>query len=120
MAKKILIIDDSPTVLEILTSLFKQAGYEAISSDKAQEGPKKAEVEKPDLVIVDTVMPEIDGFEVCRRIREKNDTTKIKIIMMTGSVDAIDAVRARRMGADDYVVKTQDFALLLEAVKKLI
>lgn len=120
MPKKILIIDDSPTVLTVLKTLFEQEGYETVTTDKAREGVEKAGTEKPDLVIVDTVMPDMDGFEVCHRIREIFGREHPKIIIITGSVDAIDAVKARRMGADDYVVKTQDFALLSEAVKKFV
>ena len=119
MTKKILIIDDSPTVLKMLTYLVKQAGYEAISSDSALEGLKKAEAEKPDLVIVDTVMPNMDGFEVCRRLK-KDRPAAPKVIIITGNIDAVDALKAQEAGADDYCAKTSDFSPLLEAVKKLI
>ena len=118
--KKILIIDDSPTVLDILHDKFRKEGYEVIRAENGEDGIKKAKSEKPDLVIADTLLPGIDGYEVCRKLKESKDTAAIKVIVITGSIDAIDAVKAREMGSDDYVVKTSDYLHLIEAVKKLI
>ena len=79
---------------------------------------KKIKEGKPQLVLLDLILPGIDGFEVCRQIREKlKEGTKI--IVMTGSIDAVDAVKARKFGADDYCVKTSDASTFIEAVKKL-
>lgn len=119
MAKKVLIIDDSLPIIDALTLLLEAEGYETDTSSTGEDGVNKAKSKKPDLVITDTVLPGIDGFETCRRIREIYGPKNPKIIIMTGNIDAIDAVRAREMGADDYSVKTLDFAYLMEAVKKL-
>ena len=118
MVKKLLIIEDSPTVLGMLKDMFEQEGYEVIPANSGEEGVKKTVSETPDLVITDTMLPGINGFEACRRIREIQSPGKPKIIVMTGSVDAVDEGKARAAGADDYIMKTSDFSYLLGAVKK--
>lgn len=117
---RILIIDDSENDRLIAKKILVDTGYqELLFGETGEDGVAKAASEVPDLVITDTMLPGIDGFEVCQKIREALGD-KVKIIIMTGSIDAVDAVRARRMGADDYVVKSKDPALFLEAVKRLI
>jgi len=121
MGKKILVIDDNEVDLIIVKRCLNQAGYdEIITAEDATEGVKKAKEEKPDLVISDTLLPGSNGFEVCTRIRELYNQTTPKIIIMTGAIDAVDAVKARKAGADDYCAKTSDCSPLIEAVKKLI
>lgn len=121
MGKKILIVDDNETDLLIIKRYLSHAGYnEIVSAENAGEGIKKAEVEKPDLIILDTLLPDGNGFEICQVIREKYNQANPKIIIITGSVDAVDAVRARKAGADDYCAKTFDCAPLLEALKKIV
>jgi len=71
-------------------------------------------------VITDTKLPGIDGFEVCKQIKEAKLTQNPKVIIITGSMDAVDAVKARKLGADDYCAKTNDFAPLLKAVKQIL
>ncbi len=121
MSKKILVIDDNEQDREILKRYLSEAGYKQIlDAEDGKAGLKKAKEAKPALVIVDTLMPGLDGFEVCRRLKESQSKTAPKVIIMTGSIDAVDAVQAREGGADDYCVKTSDCAPLLAAVKKLI
>jgi twitching motility two-component system response regulator PilH len=121
MGKRILIIEDNADDLLIIENYLARSGYnEIITAGDAAEGVKKAKEENPDLVISDTLLPGSNGFEVCRQIREIYGQERPKIIIMTGSIDAVDAVKARKVGADDYCAKTSDCAPLLEAVKKLI
>ena len=121
MGKKILIVDDNEQDRKIIQRFLDRSGYKDIfTAPTGEEGVKTAKAKKPDLVILDTVLPGIDGFEVCRRIREALGKTTPKIIIMTGSIDAVDAVKARTMGADDYCVKTSDYKPLLDAVKRLV
>lgn len=121
MSKKILIIDDNEQDRKIMHRFVVKAGYDnIIMAVNGEDGVKKAESEKPDLVVTDTILPGIDGFEVCRRIRESQGADTPKIIVITGLIDAVDAVKARRMGADDYCVKTSEYSPLIEAIKKLI
>jgi len=120
MGKKILIIDDNDQDRKIIKRFLSKAGYDEIFIvETGEDGLKKAESEKPELVIIDTILPGIDGFEVCRQIRETQSPSYPKIIIITGSIDAVDAVKARKSGADDYCAKTSDCSSLLEAVKQL-
>ncbi|MBN1913961.1 MAG: response regulator [Candidatus Omnitrophica bacterium] len=121
MGKKILIVEDNDDDLFIIKRYLSGAGYnEVVVARDVKEGLDKAEQEKPDLVISDTLLPDGNGFEVCQRVRQKHGAENPKIIIMTGSIDAVDAVKARKMGADDYCAKTSDCGIIMDAVKKLI
>ena len=120
MSKKILIIEDSPATASLLKSAFDKEGYEALTAKNGKEGLEKESNEKPGVVIIDTLLPDINGFEVCRKIKESRGKAAPKVIVMTGNVDAIDAVKARSAGADDYLAKTSDLSPLVDAVKGLI
>lgn len=121
MAKKILIIDDNKQDRMIMKVFLVKAGYEEVSTaESGEEGLEKAISEKPDLVVTDTMLPGIDGFEVCRRVKESQIPSEPRVIILTGTIDAVDAVKARKMGADDYCVKTADGAHLVAAVKNLL
>ena len=120
MGKKILIVDDNETDILIMKRHLLHAGYsEVISAENAVDGIKKAQDERPDWIILDTLLPDSNGFEICQTIREKYNQTNPKIIITTGSIDAVDAVKARKSGADDYCAKTADCAPLLAAVKNI-
>jgi CheY-like chemotaxis protein len=121
MGIKILVIDDSDVDMLISRRCLERAGYDQIiSASNAAEGIKKAIEEKPDLVVSDTMLPDNNGFEICRQIRAACGKEKPKIIITTGSIDAVDATQARRVGADDYCGKSSDCAALLEIVRRLI
>ena len=120
MIKKILIVDDSEPDRKIITRFLKKAGYEnIIMAADGDEGVRMAKEENPDLVILDTVLPDTIGFEVCKKIREQEDEPKAIIIMQTGSIDNVDALRAKESGVDEYCVKTSDCIPLLEAIEKV-
>jgi two-component system alkaline phosphatase synthesis response regulator PhoP len=118
--KKILVIEDSRTVLALIKAKLEDLGFDVVTAENGKDGIDKAGRDNPDLAVIDTLLPDTDGFEVCRQIRSFANSEKMKIIVMTGSVDAIDAVKARRMGADDYVVKTMDMELLETTIKEII
>jgi len=121
MVKKILIIDDNDQDQKIMNRYLKEEGFEdVLFAHNGGEGIEKARSEKPDLIVIDTLLPEMDGFEVCRKIREEDGISQVKIIIITGFIDAVDAVKARSVGADDYCVKTSDFSSLIEAVKSIV
>ncbi|MFA4889875.1 MAG: response regulator, partial [Candidatus Omnitrophota bacterium] len=119
MGKKILLVDDEANIRTSLADILEKLGYEVIQAANGQEALEKVDKEKPDLVLVDTKMPDMDGIEVCRQIKNI-EGLNTKVIIYTGYIDAVDVTRARLAGADDYEVKTQDFGKLLSAVKKLI
>jgi DNA-binding response OmpR family regulator len=121
MAKKILVIDDNPQDMRIMVRFLGAAGYdEIVTAATGEEGVARAASEKPCLVVTDTILPGIDGFEVTKEIKAGCGPAGPRIIVVTGAIDAVDAVKARKMGADDYCAKTADCGPLLEAVKKLI
>ncbi|MBM3255071.1 MAG: response regulator [Candidatus Omnitrophica bacterium] len=120
MIKKVLVIDDNEQDRKIAERYLKKSGYsEIVMAINGQEGLSKVNSENPGLVILDTMLPDIVGFEVCQKIKESKGPQAPLIIMMTGAVDAVDAVRARQSGADDYCVKTADGGPLLAALKNI-
>lgn len=119
MNKKILVIDDDIGARKTLYYSLSKYGYKVIEAAGGKEGIDKAQKERPDLVLVDTLMPDMNGNEVCRQIKGTKGLNT-KIIVFTGFIDAVDAEKARAAGADDYVVKTSKLQHLLEAAKKLI
>lgn len=121
MGKKILIIDDNEDDTFIIKRYLAKAGYDEIfTAQDVGTGLKMAIDEKPDLVILDTLLPGTTGFEICAQIREACGREFPKIVIITGSIDAVDAVKARKAGADDYCAKASDCAPLMEAVKKIL
>lgn len=117
---KVLIIEDSPTTREILKEVLKEEGFQVQGVGTGQEGLSTAAAQNSDIIIIDTILPDIDGFETCRRLRQLGLAHAPKIIITTGKIDAVDAGRALEAGADDYMVKTEDFSYLLNAVKKFV
>jgi len=120
MATKVLVIDDNEQDRKIAERYLKKSGYsEIVMAVNGQEGLTKVDSDNPGLVILDTVLPDTLGFDVCRKIKDSKGSQAPVVIMMTGTVDAVDAVRARQSGADDYCVKTADGGPLLAALKNL-
>lgn len=124
MTKKILLVDDRENVRVTLGDIFENKGYTVVVAITGEKALDMIDKEKPDLVLLDTeldtvVLGSMNGFEVCRQIK-KVRKLPIKVIVYTGTLGMIDAVKARRMGADDYIIKGEDPAVLVAAVKKLI
>lgn len=105
MAEKILVIDDEETVVELIRILLEHKGYEVIKAFRAEDGLRKAYRSHPDLVLLDIMMPDMDGWEVCRRLREMSD---IPIIFLTARTDVREIVKGLELGADDYILKPYD------------
>ena len=102
---KILIVDDSPTELHVLTGHLQAAGYEAITAGNAEEGLAVAKAELPDLILMDVVMPGLNGFQATRQLSRNPDTAEIPIIMVTTKGQETDRAWGLRQGAREYVVK---------------
>jgi len=117
---KILFIEDEPDQIMMISLRFEKSGYTVISSMDGEEGLKMVVKEKPDLVLVDVIMPGIDGFEVCRRIRKDPVTKHIPIISTTAA--GMDDVERQCItaGADDCVRKPYDSADLLMKIRRLL
>ncbi|HEC24248.1 MAG TPA: response regulator transcription factor [Chloroflexi bacterium] len=105
MGEKILIIDDEQTTVDLLSILLEHKGFEVIKAYRAEDGLRKAYHTHPDLVLLDIMMPDMDGWEVCRRLRELSD---MPIIFLTALTDVQDVVKGLEMGADDYIIKPHD------------
>jgi len=119
MKKKIFVIDDDPLALQIIKAALEAEGHEVQAFSEFESLAQALQRSLPDLVMTDIVMPKLSGFEVCRKVKEIRPHPP-QVIVMTGKLDAIDPVTARKMGADDFVVKTSDMAVLIHAVRKMI
>lgn len=104
-AKKVLVIDDEPYILELLEYNLKKEGYEVETAKDGIEGVKRAIRFKPDLILLDIMMPNIDGVETCRQIREVPDLSNTYILFLTARSEEYSEVAAFSTGADDYIVK---------------
>lgn len=118
MAKKILLVDDEPDILQVMDFQLSKAGYTVVCAPNGEDALGLMDQEQPDMVLLDVMMPGIDGFEVCRQIKENKPSRKV--IIYTAKVDGVNAARAKESGADDFTVKTADLKYILEAISRLI
>ena len=114
MAKKILVVDDEKPISDIVKFNLDKEGYDVVTAYDGEEGLKKVEAESPDLILLDLMLPKIDGLEVARQIRKEHDTP---IIMLTAKDSEIDKVLGLELGADDYVTKPFSNRELVARVK---
>lgn len=112
--KKILIVDDEKNIVDIIAFNLKKEGYDVITAGNGEEGVEKTFSENPDLILLDIMMPKMDGYEACRKIREKKHTP---IIMLTARAEEVDKVLGLEMGADDYVTKPFGVRELMARIK---
>ena len=103
MSKKVLVVDDEQSIVTLLKYNLEQAGYEVITALEGEEGKQKALDEKPDLIVLDLMLPKMDGIEVCKQLRQEH--VQIPIIMLTAKDDEFDKVLGLELGADDYMTK---------------
>lgn len=120
MAKKILIIEDYVNIVDILTMRLKNMGYEVISAYDGQEGLKLARKEKPDLIILDVLLPKMDGFKICRLLKFDLKYKHIPIIMLTSRETKNHEQMGRAVGADEYVFKSDQRGTLLKLIRKYL
>jgi DNA-binding response OmpR family regulator len=102
MAQRVLIVDDVREIVQGLAGYFRQAGFETLAAYDGKAALELFQRERPDLVILDLMMPEVDGLEVCRQIRR---TSAVPIIMLTARVEEMDTLIGLELGADDYIAK---------------
>lgn len=110
MAKKILVIEDEATLQKALVEILEQSGYEALSALDGEKGWELIEQEMPDLILLDIILPKMDGFEVLKRIKENEKTNRIPVIILTNLGDLNNVQKALELGANTYLVKA-DFHL---------
>lgn len=103
MGKKIMVVDDEPKIVKVIADFLKSEGFEVITAENGQQAMNMAASEKPDLMILDIMLPEQNGFEVCKQIRQ--GSFNLPIIMLTARGDEIDKLLGLELGADDYITK---------------
>ena len=116
----ILAVDDEVHILELISFNLKAAGYHVVTALTGEEALKRCEVEKPSLVLLDIMLPGIDGLEVCRRLKGDRTTSNIPIIMLTAKGDEVDKILGLELGADDYITKPFSVRELAARVKSLL
>lgn len=117
--KRVLIVDDSPTERFFLTDVLRKQGYEVITAESGEQGVAVAKQEKPDLILMDVVMPGLNGFQATRQLSRDVETQAIPVIMCTTKGQETDRVWGMRQGAIDYLVKPVVAEELVAKVKAL-
>ncbi len=120
MPKKILVIDDEPELVKAITIRFKAIGYEVLPVSDGQKGVDKAQEFRPDLILLDIIMPKIDGYEVCKKLKANPKTKNIPIVIFTASGQRDLEERCMAVGADAVIKKPFETTELLELVKKYL
>lgn len=116
---RILIIEDERGLTDVLTYSLQREGYDVLVAHDGQEGLRKAQMQIPDLVVLDLMLPTMDGLEVCRQLRSGDKTRAVPILMLTAKAEETDQVVGFTMGADDYVTKPFSVKVLLQRIKAL-
>lgn len=119
MVKKILIVDDDPCSLEIMTKMLGAAGFEVFTAANGQEGYSAAKKLRPDLIILDVMMPKMDGYEVCRLLKFDKEYSAIPVVFLTSRAQSVDRAIAAKVGADHFVNKPVNRQEMLDMIKGL-
>ncbi|QPD05478.1 MAG: DNA-binding response regulator in two-component regulatory system with PhoR (or CreC) [Candidatus Nitrospira kreftii] len=118
--KKILIVEDERDILHLITHYLEKEGFRTVVAMTGLEALKKVTEDKPDLVVLDLMLPEMDGLEVCKRLRSAPDTAMLPIIMLTAKAEESDTIVGLELGADDYVTKPFSPKTLVARLKALL
>jgi two-component system phosphate regulon response regulator PhoB len=116
---KVLIIEDDPDLTEVLAYNLRQSGYEVLSSRDGADGLRQARLNLPDIVLLDLMLPLVDGLEICRRLRSDPSTANVIVVMLTAKSEETDEVVGLSLGADDYITKPFSVKVLMERLKAL-
>ncbi len=120
MAKgKVLVIEDDRSLADVLAYNLRAAGYEVLVSHDGQDGIAQAQLKSPDVIVLDLMLPVVDGLDVCRRLRADATTRDMLIIFLTAKAEETDELIGFSLGADDYVTKPFSVKVLLERIKAL-
>jgi DNA-binding response OmpR family regulator len=120
MKPKILVVDDEPDVVRLIEFNLKAAGYDVITAEDGAEALQRARSASPDLMVLDLMLPEVEGIEVCKLLRRDPATAKVPIIILTAKAAEVDRILGLELGADDYVTKPFSPRELVLRVKKLL
>jgi DNA-binding response OmpR family regulator len=120
VAKKIMIADDEPNIVTALEFLLQRSGYEIRAVNRGEDALKELERFVPDMVLLDVMMPGINGYEVCQTIRQSTQLRHVKILMLTARGRDVDVAKGLALGADAYITKPFANADLLAKVEELL
>lgn len=117
---RILVVDDSPTELYKLTGMLEKHGFDVLKSENGADGVALARLEKPDVILMDIVMPGLNGFQATRQLTKDPETANIPVIIVTTKDQETDKVWGTRQGARDYLTKPVEEAILVRTVKAVL
>ena len=117
---KVLIVDDEPIARESLEALLLGENYELHFAANGTDGLQKAKALRPDAILLDVMMPGMDGFEVCRRLRDDSDLEQVAIIMITALADVDNRIHGYKLGADNFLVKPINYDELQAILNKYL
>jgi len=120
MPSRVLIVEDEPDIRALVVHHLKREGYQVSAASSGEEALRQVQAAPPDLVLLDLMMPAMDGLEVCRRLRQDPATAMLPIVMLTAKGDEVDRVLGLEIGADDYVVKPFSPKELLARVRAVL
>ena len=117
---KILVVDDEVYILHILDFSLGAEGFEVISANNGELAVEKAKIEKPDLIVLDIMMPVLDGYETCRRLKREPETKDIPVILLTAKGREVDKRLGYEVGAVDYIMKPFSPTRLIERIEEIM
>lgn len=117
--KKILVVEDEPEIGQLVTHYLEKEGFRTTTAATGFEAIQKVKEDKPDLVVLDLMLPELDGLDVCKRLRSAPNTAMLPIVMLTAKADESDTIVGLELGADDYVTKPFSPKALVARIKAL-
>ena len=120
VGRKILIVEDEQDIAQLVQHYLQKEGFRSVTATSGVEAVKKVKEEKPDLIVLDLMLPEMDGLEVCKQVRSTPDTAMLPIIMLTAKAEESDTIVGLELGADDYVTKPFSPKALVARVKALL
>ncbi|MHA1928668.1 MAG: response regulator transcription factor [Candidatus Thorarchaeota archaeon] len=116
--KKILVVDDEELTTELAKTFLEKHGFEVIIAFDGEEGLRKAQAEKPDLILLDVMLPSMDGFAVCKELKESDDFKNTPILMFTAKGLSSDIEKGQSVGADEYIIKPFSGRALVATIRK--
>jgi DNA-binding response OmpR family regulator len=118
--KRILVVDDELDLVVMIAKSLRYKGYDVIIAKDGQEGLEKAKTQKPDLIILDLMLPRIDGYKVCELLKKDTLYATIPVILLTAKANAEDIDRGKKVGADAYITKPYERDILFSKIKELL
>ncbi len=119
MSKKILLVEDSPTQAQRAQLILEREGYDVTLASDGSQGLEQALAAQPDLVVTDIVMPNMDGYEMCREIKSRDATKSIPVVMLTTKGDIMDIIKGLGVGADNFITKPYEGSLLINRIERI-